>query len=387
MSGRFKHYELELFTPDFKSELTDIILDLEYLKKTTPQGTTSPFLFEQVKEILQQLENLASARIEGNNTTIADLVDDAINPSDSPGYSLLEVKNLEEAMAEIDRGFKDLIISEKFIRELHSIVVKGLPVDNNNEGDRTPGSYRNYEVSILGSNHKPPILLQDIEYYLSQLVEFINRDDPPKYDLIKVALVHHRFMWIHPFGNGNGRTGRLLTYAMLLRYGFNFNQGKLISPNAIFCLDRYAYYHKLSAADAGNPEGIEEWCLYVLKGLKSEIKKINKLLDNEYFKAEIVLPSIGAALQAKVISKDSAEILIAAIEHPQQHITNGDIKAEYLKKKTTYQISMLIKALTDDKLLKPLPDSPRKYYLNFSNNFLLRYIVATLKQKGFIAFD
>ena len=47
---------------------------------------------------------------------------------------------------------------------------------------------------------------------MEELVAFINRRDPPKYDLMKVAIAHHRFGWIHPFSNGNGRVVRLLTY-------------------------------------------------------------------------------------------------------------------------------------------------------------------------------
>ena len=110
---------------------------------------------------------------------------------------------------------------------------------------------------------------------MHELVEFINRDDKSQYDLIKVALVHHRFGWIHPFGNGNGRTVRLLTYALLLKYGFNVGDyGRLINPTAIFCCDRDKYYEMLTKADSGTEKGIYEWCLYVLKGLLHERKKI-----------------------------------------------------------------------------------------------------------------
>ena len=60
---------------------------------------------------------------------------------------------------------------------------------------------------------------------MQELVAFINENHPPKYDLIKVALAHHRFGWIHPFGNGNGRVVRLLTYALLIKYGFTLLSG------------------------------------------------------------------------------------------------------------------------------------------------------------------
>jgi len=58
---------------------------------------------------------------------------------------------------------------------------------------------------------------------MEELFTFINNDDDKKYDLIKTALAHHRFVWIHPFDNGNGRTVRLFTYVLLVKLGFNIN--------------------------------------------------------------------------------------------------------------------------------------------------------------------
>jgi len=68
--------------------------------------------------------------------------------------------------------------------------------------------------------HLPPEFIQ-VPEYMQALAAFINENQPPKHDLIKVALAHHRFGWIHPCGNGNGRVVRLLTYALLIKYGFN----------------------------------------------------------------------------------------------------------------------------------------------------------------------
>jgi Fic family protein len=98
---------------------------------------------------------------------------------------------------------------------------------------------------------------------MSELVAFTNRADPPKYDLIKVALVHHRFAWAHPFGNGNGRVVRLLTYTLLIKYGFNVKTGgRVLNPTAVFCNDRDRYYAMLAEADTGGPEGREVWCIF-----------------------------------------------------------------------------------------------------------------------------
>ena len=78
--------------------------------------------------------------------------------------------------------------------------------------------------------------------YMQELVGFINRADARKYDLIKVALAHHRFGWIHPFGNGNGRVVRLLTYALMIKYGFNVKAGgRVLNPTAVFFSPRARY--------------------------------------------------------------------------------------------------------------------------------------------------
>lgn len=114
---------------------------------------------------------------------------------------------------------------------------------------------------------------------MNELFEFINNHDSHKYSLLKTAIAHHRFVWIHPFTNGNGRTVRLFTYAMLVKLGFNVDAGRIINPTAIFCSSRENYYKYLGQADSATEEGILSWCEYMLKGLKDEIEKIDKLLD------------------------------------------------------------------------------------------------------------
>ena len=107
-------------------------------------------------------------------------------------------------------------LTERTIREIHAMTVQQLE----REGDRTPGAYRQTPVRIAQSEHLPPEAVQ-IPRYMQELVAFVNHDNLPKYDLMKVALAHHRFRWIHPFRNGNRRVVRVLSYALLMKYGFN----------------------------------------------------------------------------------------------------------------------------------------------------------------------
>jgi Fic family protein len=153
--------------------------------------------------------------------------------------ALREMTNIEHAMGfieeHVDVGHQ---VTEHFIRELHAMTVQGLE----REGDETPGAYRLRSVQISKSEHLPPEAVS-VPMYMAELVQFINRPDPAKYDLIKVALAHHRFAWIHPFGNGNGRVVRLMTYALLVKYGFKVKAGgRVLNPTAVFCNDRDRYY-------------------------------------------------------------------------------------------------------------------------------------------------
>lgn len=132
---------------------------------------------------------------------------------------------------------------------------------------------------------------------MNELIDFVNREDSPKYDLLKAAIAHHRFVWIHPYGNGNGRTVRLFTYAMLVKTGFNVIIGRIINPTAVFCSNRNNYYNFLSEADKGTDEGIMTWVEYVLKGLEEEIEKIDKLSEYTFLRKEVLLPTISHSLE------------------------------------------------------------------------------------------
>jgi Fic family protein len=378
--AKFIHYDLKLVEPSFGSTLTDLIIELDYLRKKQLGGSTHPKVFFQLKHIFHTLESIGSARIEGNNTTIAEYIETKLTETKKVPPSIKEIQNIEKAMAFIEQNVNDYPINRSFLSEMHKMIVDGLLPPPEGEGDSTPGEYRKRNLKINKSSHKPPEWLK-VDDYMNELIDFVNREDSPKYDLLKAAVAHHRFVWIHPYGNGNGRTVRLFTYAMLVKTGFNVNIGRIINPTAVFCSNRNDYYNFLSEADKGTDEGIMAWVEYVLKGLKEEIEKIDKLSDYAFLRKEILLPTISHSLERKYITDVESKILKKVIE--LQVIQAADVK-EFFVGKADAEVSRQIKRLIDKKMISPEKDGTRKYVLRFDNSYLLRSIIKSLGDKGFL---
>lgn len=375
----FHHHDLCLLNPAFDSQLVDVVTELEHLRRLQLGGSTPAPVFFQLKHIFHMLESLGSARIEGNHTTLADYVESRLEtPPFKPNDQLREMANIEEAMGFIEAHFlPGQDVTEHFIRELHAITVQGLE----REGDNTPGAYRQGTVKIAQAEHLPPEAIA-VPQYMAELVQFVNFPHAAKYDLIKVALAHHRFAWIHPFGNGNGRCVRLLTYTLLIKYGFNVKTGgRVLNPTAVFCNDRDKYYAMLSKADSGTPEGREAWCVYVLSGMLGELKKVDQLTDATYLLERILSPALHYARERELVTQMEERILLATARL-------GLAKGSDLKnampglneRQRTYQIGKLV----DRGMLTPIREGARQYTVSFANNFLIRGVIQALSNEGFI---
>ncbi len=379
--AKFKHSDIRLVQPTFDSRLTDLVIELDHLRKKRLGGTTHPHVFFQLKSIFQTLESIGSARIEGNNTTISEFIETKLEDREYVNEQIQEIRNIEKSINYIERESGQIPIDRLFISNLHHMIVDGLTPPPKGEGDSNPGIYRNHAVEIKGALHKPPETQQQVNSYMQELFDFVNEESSPKYDLLKMAIAHHRFMWIHPFGNGNGRVGRLFTYALLVKAGFNVHVGRILNPTAIFCNDRNQYYKFLSGADTDRDEGLIDWCTYVLEGLKAEIDKIDMLLDYQYLKDSILIPALDYSKTMKYIDNREYKILKVTVE--KQVVQNSDIQ-EVLKDSHMTSISRYIRALKEKKMIANEKDNVRKYHINFTNNFLIRSVINKLEEEGFI---
>lgn len=375
----FNHFDLHLLNPAFDSPLVDVLNELEYLRRLNLTGSTPAETFFQLKRIFHMLESLGSARIEGNHTTLADYVETAIDGPEVHTEQFMEIDNIERAMRYVEEvvtpGSK---LSEHLIRELHAMTVHELQ----REGDKTPGAYRTGSIRIAQSNHLPPDAVQ-VGPYMQELVEFVNRPDPQKYDLIKIALAHHRFGWVHPFSNGNGRVVRLMTYALLIKYGFNVaDNERLLNPTAVFCNDRERYYEMLSCADEGTPVNLEKWCTYVLQGVLTELQKVDRLADYTYLSSKILTPALAFSRQRQFVTPEEHSVLIETVKL-------GVVKAGDLSKAmpgmTDTQRTYQIRKLVDRKMLVPVRPGARQYTIGFTSSFLIRGVIHALSAEEFIS--
>ncbi len=374
----FSHHDLTLLNPAFDSPLVDVLTELEHLRRLQLQGTTPAPVFFQLKHIFHMLESLGSARIEGNHTTLADYVESKLDGAPGLSDQLREMENIEAAMAFIEEHVQaSAPLTEQLIRELHAITVQGLE----REGDATPGAYRQQAVQIAQAEHLPPEFIQ-VPQYMQELVAFINADHAPKYDLIKVALAHHRFGWIHPFGNGNGRVVRLLTYVLLIKYGFNVKiGGRVLNPTAVFCNDRDQYYAMLARADTGTAQGREAWCVYVLQGMLFELRKVDHLTDFSYLRDRILAPALAYAKERRLITAQEESLLHIAAK---SGVARAADLAAAMPNMTAAQRTYQIKKLVERKMLQPIKEGARQYTIGFSNNYLMRGVVRALSAEGFI---
>ena len=139
----------------------------------------------------------------------------------------------------------------------------------------------------------------------------------------------------------------------------------------------------MAKADSGNPEGLQEWCEYVLKGLRDEIKKVDRLLDLAYMVTKILSPVLHFALERKLITKREHDILEAVVISKDMTIKSAGIQ-KIIGETSSVQRSRIIGGLKKKGMLFPLKKEGRVYTIGFANNYLLRGIMKVLEDEGFI---
>ncbi len=199
--------------------------------------------------------------------------------------------------------------------------------------------------------YTPPRGKGIVEEKMDNLIQYLNEDtdtDP----LLKMAIAHYQFEAIHPFSDGNGRTGRILNLLYLV------NKGLLSHP--VLYLSKYIiqnkddYYHNLSAITQRG--SWKPWIIYMLQGVEQTAGQTNRIIDDILSQMQATLDYAKAEL--KWYNKEINEIIFT-----QPYIKPATI-GKILKRTSRTTLTKYMSELTRRKILSVKQDGKEVYYIN-----------------------
>lgn len=230
-------------------------------------------------------------------------------------------------------------------------------LEENNAGFRVlPGTQlKNNKGEII---YTPPQTKNEIERYMTNLEHFMNESSFCGLDpLVKLPIIHHQFESIHPFYDGNGRTGRIICVLYLVANGL------LDLP--ILYLSRYITHHKdkyysliqaIRDNSADNQKDWENWILFILKGIEQTANETVILVQQ----IKILMDEFKAKLKPLFGTKYNHELLNNLFWHPYTKIEYIQQDLEIARGTATKCLDKIVEA----NLVKKLKIGKSNYYIN-----------------------
>lgn len=222
-------------------EMQEFYDRLELKKEALVSRRPLPYsALQKIKENLFIEWTYNSNSIEGNTLTLQEtkiVLQDGMTVRGKSLREHFETTNHYEAIEYLENLVNpSYVLTEIDLLDVHHIVLSKIEKEFS-------GRYRNGSVRIVGANFTPPNALK-VNQLMEELVVWVNTN-PLNLNLIAlVTIFHHRFVHIHPFFDGNGRTIRLIMNLLLMKAGF--------PPAIILKNDRKKYYEALNQANKGS---------------------------------------------------------------------------------------------------------------------------------------
>lgn len=205
----------------------------------------------------------ASTAIEGNPLTLEQVraLEEGRDLSSIDARHQREVLNYFAGLRFIEKNAAKSVIRHAEILRLHRI----LAAEVMDQGEA--GKYRNISVQV-GTYRPPPPA--DVSGLMFELLEWWNIEAPGHSPIVSSAILHYRFEAIHPFADGNGRTGRALALWELYRRGFDTHH--IFSVDEYYWEDRPRYYTELQRVRTAGDD-LTTWLEYCAAGLRQALQR------------------------------------------------------------------------------------------------------------------
>lgn len=376
-----------------KSELPALVLELER-KAATLAGMVNPITASVLEEHMRVINSYYSNLIEGNPTLPRDIRKAMAGEyNENPAKRDLQLESL--AHMEVQRKLaesppsKEELLAPDCYRDIHRMFYEKLPdslkvISDGKGKEQTviPGQFRQAGEQVKVGQHVPPET-EEIDSFLRRFGQAYKIDHlHGQKKVIAVMASHHRFEWIHPFLDGNGRVGRLHTDIFLKTIG--------LGACGIWCLSRGLarsnkdYKMALARADfprqgdGGGRDALSEgtlisFCKYMINTAIDQVDFMATLLD---------LKSMNNRIQAYIDDRNKGlitsvgKIKPEAVKFIEKAFIYGEIKKEEMEKISGLGLSVtrkLVQQMKEEGLLtetssrSPLkwaiPDHAERYYL------------------------
>ncbi len=243
-------------------------------------------------------------------------IENIITTHDELYQSSLDISNISHATKEVQSYSRALLKGFDLVKETSLLLTRHI-VDIQQELEGNVAGIRKQAGTVLKNQatgeviHTPPQEETTIRKLLDNLEQYINTNDGID-PLIKMAIIHYQFETIHPFYDGNGRTGRIINILYLV---LNELLDLPILYLSSYIIKHKADYYRL-LQEVRTKGSWEEWIIYMLEGIEQTATKqvqlindIKELMDNTKEKLKSELP--------KIYSKDLLEVLFI---HPYTKI-------------------------------------------------------------------
>jgi Fic family protein len=206
----------------------------------------------------------SSTAIEGNPLTLEQVraIEEGREIPATARRARREVANYFAGLRFVEKNARRSVITHAEVLKLHRILADEVM----DQGK--PGEYRTIRVKVGDYIAPSP---ERVQLMISDLLDWWNNGAPKISPILSSAIVHHQFETIHPFADGNGRAGRVLSLCELYRRGFDSHH--IFSIDEFYWEDRPRYYRALETVRQ-NDGDLTSWLEYSAEGLRATLERV-----------------------------------------------------------------------------------------------------------------
>lgn len=270
-SGQF------VFSRNFSIEkIPSYLIEAKVLYRTVNDLPILPDLAARLEEELIRRSIFGTAAIEGNPLTEEKVAEILSSPEGTKKFQraekeIINLKSAYDFVVGLQPSKSPFELTEEIVKKIHLMITKDIEHEYN-----VPGQYRNHIVKVGNEEHggiyTPPKILEDISTLMKEFILWINSKELLELDpAIRSALSHYHLGLIHPFGDGNGRSARIVEALLLRSAGIRYVP-VMLSNFYYRNIDDYFWAFSNSTKDKENE--VTAFLEFVLNGLIDSLNEI-----------------------------------------------------------------------------------------------------------------